>query len=1021
MSLDRKTLTPSLGALVARRLSGELSDPTALELARQKDVVDELSEETVATVCRIARGDSDPRNGLTVLRLVLAGLEARMPDQGVDGAVWMALFTMVDLATAALGEAGDAQILQQAAEAGERLVTAAREAGEATAEGTALVLLGNLYSQPYLANRMIFDLQERDADWRRASRAAMIADRGLGAADDAIMPPLPDAVRQAATYFAAGADLLDGPERGFALYRLITARVALDALAGGAHEHGDPSLLALGHEAAGLLSGEAWLRDRLGVLELLASLGDSVKRDDLQPLLSRSPDDFVRLFGAGEAFDISWRIVKMTERHDPQTALGILESLDPLIDRIEDEESRLDQLLKECSLLWQAWAPIDADAFRRADMPAADELVAAALSDDALDPRQRAAALIAQAIKALEHGEAQRAIAALRAARDVAPLFTKHYDAPLTQLSGLLQLQLATRAPMDDPFGLVDLVESGLEDARRLRLKRMAWELLAALEVGLITTPALAPGMCQFLRRQSLPLQQDLGEDADTFVRRLALRTLAALVETELQPDADDLLLLGQIAKSLRFGVLLHTSDRWRRHLDDPVLDDLLHRLAMFDSGDAPSAGDDGNALFIEENMLTAYARPRRPLSGGSSARRKANLQERFDAALNAVMLRPAGDNITWLTAPDLPRLIDARTVVMDILIGMVTDGQMAIYTHLYTAESIEHTCVPTGLPLATAWLSNDDTELAITPLSPLIQSLRAAIVADPGLRDLSPGGAEVLTDLGETWFDEARRILDGLHNQGKDHLCVIPHGPLHFLPVHAIGGPDRPLCDDWIVTFAPSLQTLAVPRGLRTPSRLPARVASVFGLSFGQDTRGLAPIPDSLAEARTIGEVFGVEPPEEAQSTGSAFLGALVDSQYVHVSTHGQHNVAAPAFQCLYFTPDMFSAGRIDAHELLRLDLRNVLVLTMSACETSLGRFDEGDNLRGLPATLLLAGVRTIIGTLWPVAPEPSRTFFTSFYRHLRRPCQPLDAFAAAQRDTRAAHPQYRDWAAFTFTGRWE
>jgi CHAT domain-containing protein len=79
------------------------------------------------------------------------------------------------------------------------------------------------------------------------------------------------------------------------------------------------------------------------------------------------------------------------------------------------------------------------------------------------------------------------------------------------------------------------------------------------------------------------------------------------------------------------------------------------------------------------------------------------------------------------------------------------------------------------------------------------------------------------------------------------------------------------------------------------------------------------------------------------------------------------------------------------------------------------------GDNLRGLPAALLLAGVRTIVGTLWPVAPEPSRTFFTSFYRHLLGPRGALDAFAAAQRETRAVYPHYRDWAAFTFVGRWD
>ena len=379
------------------------------------------------------------------------------------------------------------------------------------------------------------------------------------------------------------------------------------------------------------------------------------------------------------------------------------------------------------------------------------------------------------------------------------------------------------------------------------------------------------------------------------------------------------------------------------------------------------------------------------------------------------------GEEVAWLTAPDLPALIDARTAVMDVCIGATPDGGMAIYTTICTAETLEQTRVAVDLPHGELWMSNDETEIVLHPVSPWVQELRESLVADPGLRNLSPVAADLLTEVGESWFDAARRILDRLRKEGKDHLCIVPHGPLHFAPMHVISGPERPLCDDWIVTSTPCLQALAAPRGTRRPERRPGHLAGVFGLSFADDPRGLAPIEDSFAEARAIGEIFGVEPPAEAQCTDSAFLAALVDSRYVHLSTHGLHNAAAPAFQCLFFTPDAFSAGRIDAHELLRLDMRNVLVLTLSACETSLGRFDEGDNLRGLPAALLLAGVRTIIGTLWPVAPEPSRAFFTSFYRHLRAPCGPLDAFAAAQRETRAAHPQYRDWAAFTFIGRWE
>lgn len=168
------------------------------------------------------------------------------------------------------------------------------------------------------------------------------------------------------------------------------------------------------------------------------------------------------------------------------------------------------------------------------------------------------------------------------------------------------------------------------------------------------------------------------------------------------------------------------------------------------------------------------------------------------------------------------------------------------------------------------------------------------------------------------------------------------------------------------------------------------------------------------------MAEVFGIKPVPEEEATEKKIYEALQTSRYVHLSTHGRHNVEAPAFQCLYLTPDDESDGRIYAHELLSLDLRGLEVLTLSACETALGRFDIGDNLRGLPASFLLAGVSTLVGTLWPVEANASECFFSAFYRELKGGVTRLDAFATAQKETRIAFPKYRDWGPFYLVGDW-
>ena len=143
-----------------------------------------------------------------------------------------------------------------------------------------------------------------------------------------------------------------------------------------------------------------------------------------------------------------------------------------------------------------------------------------------------------------------------------------------------------------------------------------------------------------------------------------------------------------------------------------------------------------------------------------------------------------------------------------------------------------------------------------------------------------------------------------------------------------------------------------------------------------------------------------------------------MTQSTRLHLSTHGKHNVIAPAFQCLYVA-GATEADRIFAFELLALDLRNLNVLTLSACETALGRFDRGDNLRGLPASLLLTGVQAIVATLWKVGSAPSATFFPAFYTALRPGVRVRDAFRSAQLTCRAAHPLYADWGAFYLMDR--
>jgi CHAT domain-containing protein len=126
------------------------------------------------------------------------------------------------------------------------------------------------------------------------------------------------------------------------------------------------------------------------------------------------------------------------------------------------------------------------------------------------------------------------------------------------------------------------------------------------------------------------------------------------------------------------------------------------------------------------------------------------------------------------------------------------------------------------------------------------------------------------------------------------------------------------------------------------------------------------------------------------------------------------------PSFHCLYLDPDASGDGRLTANDIMQSDLRGVDLVTLSACETALGRVDLAGNPRGLPAAVLAAGARTVVATLWPVRPSTATTFFTAFYRALSHDPGKREAFRAAQLACRAQHPAFADWGAFTYIGDW-
>lgn len=111
---------------------------------------------------------------------------------------------------------------------------------------------------------------------------------------------------------------------------------------------------------------------------------------------------------------------------------------------------------------------------------------------------------------------------------------------------------------------------------------------------------------------------------------------------------------------------------------------------------------------------------------------------------------------------------------------------------------------------------------------------------------------------------------------------------------------------------------------------------------------------------------------------------------------------------------PDEINDGILTAEEIAGLNLSGTDLLVLSACQTGLGDIGT-DGVYGLQRGFKIAGVETIIMSLWNVSDQATSLMMRTFYRNLVKGRSKRESFSAAQKEVRKKYnddPYY--WAAF-------
>lgn len=106
---------------------------------------------------------------------------------------------------------------------------------------------------------------------------------------------------------------------------------------------------------------------------------------------------------------------------------------------------------------------------------------------------------------------------------------------------------------------------------------------------------------------------------------------------------------------------------------------------------------------------------------------------------------------------------------------------------------------------------------------------------------------------------------------------------------------------------------------------------------------------------------------------------------------------------------------GILTAYEISNLNLFNTELVVLSACNTGLGDVDFSEGVYGLQRAFRLAGVETMIVSLWEVPDKETVELMTRFYSFWGTGLSKKEAFDKAQLEMRYAYPdQPQKWAGF-------
>ncbi len=282
------------------------------------------------------------------------------------------------------------------------------------------------------------------------------------------------------------------------------------------------------------------------------------------------------------------------------------------------------------------------------------------------------------------------------------------------------------------------------------------------------------------------------------------------------------------------------------------------------------------------------------------------------------------------------------------------------------------------------------------------------------------------------------------------ERLLILADGPLHSLPFAALADPGaidgrRFLVEAKPIHHAASATVFALlkqERRERRATRLAAFGDPRYPATAPRDAnaapqlraalRGgfeLTPLPATRGEVESLRRLY----PQAsriylgAEATEGRAKAVGTETTHLHIASHGLLNDRFPLDSALAFSIPSHRRegednGLLQAWEIFEQVRIDADLVTLSACDTGLGKVLGGEGLLGLTRAFQYAGARSVLASLWSVSDASTGELMKRFYGYLKAGQSKADALRGAQldllRSTELSHPFH--WAGFELIGDW-